>query len=195
MSDQTRQPEDISLPNRPPTVVGTAVFVLVVLIAASFWKLSAQPVGLSIVLLINLVVLSWYDLHYFRLPNLLTLTLALTSLVAFLTIPLIVVSDHLIGGFVGLVFFPVLNAVYLKLRGRSGIGMGDAKLLGGVGLWLGWQHLPFVLLAASVLALVVVSLFFLFASPENRKHVVKKPVPFGVFLCLGTWWVWLFPQI
>ncbi len=195
MSDQTSPSEDIGLPNRPRTVVGTAVFVLVVLIVASLWKLSAQPVGLSIVLLTNLVALSWYDLHYFRLPNLLTMTLASTSLTVFLTIPQILVGDHLIGGFVGLVFFPLLNAVYLKLRGRSGIGMGDAKLLGGVGLWLGWQHLPFVLLAASVLALAFVSLFFLFASRENRKQVVKKPAPFGVFLCLGAWWVWLFPQI
>lgn len=195
MSDQSSPSEDISLPNRPRTLVGTAVFVLVVLIVASFWRFSAQPVGLSIVLLINLVALSWYDLHYFRLPNLLTITLALTSLTLFLTFPQIVVGDHLIGGLVGLLFFPLLNAIYLKLRGRTGIGMGDAKLLGGVGLWLGWQHLPFVLLAASVLALVVVSLFFLFASRENRKQVVKKPVPFGVFLCLGTWWVWLLPQI
>lgn len=185
--------EGITLTHRAPTVRGSAVFVVATLLFASLFWLSPKPVELSLVLFLNLAALSWYDLHYFRLPNLLTATLALASIALLVTVPQSDFVDHVTGGLVGLAFFPLLNFVYQMVRGRSGIGLGDAKLLGGIGLWLGWQSLPFVLLTASVTALAVVSLFMLFASSENRKQAVKKPVPFGVFLSIGAWSIWLFP--
>ncbi|MBO6506165.1 MAG: prepilin peptidase [Kordiimonadaceae bacterium] len=195
MSDQPFEPEEIILQTRTPSVFGAVSFGVVALVFACAWWFSSKPTVLSLVLFVNLAALSWYDFHYFRLPNLLTGTLALTSIAMLLTVPQALLVGHMIGGLVGLMFFPLLNFFYRLLRGRSGIGLGDAKLLGGVGLWLGWLNLPFVLLTASLSALMVTSLSLMFAKGENRKQLVKNPVPFGIFLAIGAWLVWLFPQI
>ena len=195
MPTDNRDHLDIELPNRTPDLRSALVFGVVAAATGTLWWFSGQPAALSLVLYVNLLALSWYDHHYFRLPNILTLVLALASGALLLTLPTGWVIDHLIGGLVGLLFFPVLNMVYKAIRGRSGIGLGDAKLLAGIGLWLGWFNLPFVLLTASVAALVVLSLSILFTRGENRKQLVKKPIPFGVFLCFGTWLMWIFPQI
>ena len=186
---------ETELPTRTPDLRSAMVFALVAVAMGSLWWFSWQPPVFSLVLFVNLLALSWYDYHYFRLPNLLTIALVLASGALLMTLPSGWVIDHVIGGAVGLLFFPILNMVYKAFRGRSGIGLGDAKLFAGIGLWLGWFNLPFVLLTASLAALVVVSLFFLFTHGENRKQVVKKPIPFGVFLCFGAWVSWIFPQI
>lgn len=195
MSDQPVEPEELILQTKSPSVLVTVVFALLALSFASAWWFSVKPMVLSLVLFVNLAALSWFDLHYFRLPNLLTATLALTSIAMLITLPQTLLVGHMIGGLVGLLFFPLLNFFYKLVRGRSGIGLGDAKLLGGVGLWLAWQNLPFVLLSASLAALMVTSLLLLFANSENRQQLVKKPIPFGIFLAIGAWLVWLFPQI
>jgi leader peptidase (prepilin peptidase)/N-methyltransferase len=43
----------------------------------------------------------------------------------------------------------IIAIAYRLLRGREGLGGGDPLLLGAIGLWLGWQVLPLVLMLAS----------------------------------------------
>lgn len=145
------------------------------------------PLMLSLMLFLNLWALALYDFASFRLPNLLTATLVFSGLLHIWLMPVDVLA-HLVGGFVGLVFFPLVNAVYRRVRGRDGIGLGDAKLLAGIGLWLAWQALPPVLLVASLGGL----LFGLAAGVRGGASLMTARIPFGPFLCLGAWVVWLF---
>src|SRR3546814_3318605 len=49
-----------------------------------------------------------------------------------------------------------ISGGYRLFRGREGLGLGDVKLLGALGAWFGWQALPFILLFAASLGLLLV---------------------------------------
>ncbi len=168
--------------------------VAAVIIAATAWLafVSDQPLLLSGLLYLNLVALALYDLRYFRLPNLLTLTLLVGGAVSVWLYPRFGQTHHFIGAVVGLLLFPTLNYFYRRLRRRDGIGFGDAKLLAGLGFWLGWQSLPPLLLIASVLGLVFALGIGLAAKKTSVTDKMNQPLPFGSFLCLGGWLTWLF---
>ena len=64
-------------------------------------------------------------------------------------------TDRLIGGLGGFAALWAIGAGYKLLRHREGLGGGDPKLLGAIGLWLGWQLLPAVLFLAALTGLGV----------------------------------------
>ncbi len=161
---------------------------VVMLVPLSLIALSAKPLLLSFVLYINLYILSVIDWQTMRLPNILTGLLMILGLAFTYFLQPWLLTDHAIGVAVGTLFPIVLNAVYRELRGRDGIGMGDAKLLAGAGAWIGWFGLPHVLLIGSVTALI-----YAFAQMLIKKDVtLQSRIPFGPFLCMGIWGTWLF---
>ena len=74
------------------------------------------------------------------------------------------------------------------LRGREGIGLGDAKLMAAAGAWVSWEGLPSVLLVATLGGLTSALL------QRFRKGWIRATdrVAFGAFLCVGIWLVWLY---
>jgi len=134
-------------------------------------------------LLLALAALDWAA---FWLPDELTGALATTGVIAGLLIDPGML-ERAIGGALGFVGLWLVAAGYRVLRGRDGLGGGDPKLFGGIGLWLGWQALPFVLLFASVAGLAGVLMLKLF----GREMGMQDRVPFGVALAASAWVVWL----
>ena len=57
----------------------------------------------------------------------------------------------LLRGAVLALLFLGLRVLYRRVRGRDGIGLGDVKLAGVVGAWLGWVTIP---IAVEIAALV-----------------------------------------
>lgn len=157
--------------------------------------MSAQPLLVSGIFYLNLFALTLYDLRYFRLPNLLTATLVIVGAVFVWLEPQYPFVDHVIGAAAGLLLFPTLNWFYRRFRGREGIGLGDAKLLAGLGLWLSWQALPPLLLIASVSGLVFALVKYLLETKNSKSDPLSQPLPFGAFLCLAGWLVWLFSPL
>lgn len=135
----------------------------------------------------QLLALAAIDARAFWLPNLLTGALALTGLLGALVVPEPPIDARLIGGVAGYAVLEAVRRGYRHLRGREGLGGGDPKLFGAIGLWLGWQALPWVLLAASGAGLVAVLLLAL----VGRRPGLSDRLPFGVMLALGAWGVWL----
>ncbi|MET0307732.1 MAG: prepilin peptidase [Sphingomonas sp.] len=135
-----------------------------------------------------LLALAALDLAAFWLPNLLTGTLALTGLaVGLLTDFSPWLNDRLLGGALGFGGLWLVAAAYRAIRKRHGLGGGDPKMLGAIGLWVGWGMLPIVLLLACLVGVVAVSGLML----VGRKVGAATRLPFGVLLALGGFAVWL----
>lgn len=135
-----------------------------------------------------LLALAALDLAAFWLPNLLTGTLALAGLaLGGLTGSAPLLGERLAGGAAGFTALWLVAAGYKALRGRTGLGGGDPKMFGAIGLWLGWQALPAVLLAACVLGLGAV----LGLALIGRRVSGSARLPFGTMLAGGGFALWL----
>jgi leader peptidase (prepilin peptidase)/N-methyltransferase len=135
-----------------------------------------------------LLVLSAVDAAIFRLPDVVTLPLLALGLVVSWLLPDKDLAGHAIGALCGAAAFFLIAEVYRRTRGRDGLGMGDVKLAGAAGAWLGWQALPSMVLLACCAGLVWVGVGVL----RRGKAVLEERIPFGVALCFGIWVIWLY---
>lgn len=122
------------------------------------------------------------------LPDVLTIPLLLAGLAtAYLLTPSSFV-DHLIGTIGGGLFFAAVTWTYRYLRGRDGLGLGDAKLLAAIGAWVSWTGLPTVVLVAALIGIVTVAITAARGTPIAGTHRIA----FGPPLVLAGWLVWLY---
>jgi len=134
-----------------------------------------------------LLVLALLDARHFWLPDPLTGLLATVGLAAGLIDIPPALPDRLIGGAAGFLSLAIVRHGYRLFRRREGMGGGDAKLFGAIGLWLGWRLLPLVLLGAALAGL----LWCIVELVRGRPITGLSSVPFGVFLALAAWGAWL----
>jgi leader peptidase (prepilin peptidase)/N-methyltransferase len=176
---------------RPPLPATAAFLGLYALLAAPFLVqegLELELLLLSSVLALALAVLSAIDLITHRLPDLITLPLTALGLIA---TPLVLEASpwwQVASAGLGFALMAGVAFAYTKLRGRPGLGLGDAKLLAAAGAWLGAEALPSVLLWACGSALLAL----LLRAWRTGALSAQTRVPFGPFLAFGTWLVWLY---
>lgn len=133
-------------------------------------------------LLAFLIVLSWTDIKSYRLPDKLTFPLMwLGVLEGYFSDN---IKSRLIGLIIGYIVFLGIEYGFKALRGKDGLGRGDAKLLAAGGAWCGWMGLPFIVLIASGCGLVAALL------PSIRKSAQDGRIPFGPFLAFAIFMVW-----
>ena len=88
-----------------------------------------------------LLALAAIDLRHLVLPDILCLPLIPAGLAIAWALDPALLPDHALGAILGFAAFVAIAFVYRRLRGREGLGMGDAKLLAAAGAWLGWRAL------------------------------------------------------
>ena len=127
-----------------------------------------------------MIALSFIDFDTQLLPDSITLPLLWAGLLLNLGGTFVDLGSAVIGAAAG---YLSLWSVYWGFRiatGKEGMGFGDFKLLAAVGAWLGWQMLPLVVLASSLVGAVVgISLILL------AKHGRNVPIPFGPYLAVA----------
>ncbi len=155
-----------------------------------------------------LVVLAGIDWDTFILPD--TLTLGGTAVFAIFAwgSNYSSLSEILWGAGAGFLSFATVAFLYKMIRGREGLGLGDAKLLALIGAVLGPLALVPLVLAAAVQGLLVALIFLVFrlrrepptpyrgiseADPEFDELFrtppgswMLTPMPFGPFLSLAA---------
>jgi leader peptidase (prepilin peptidase)/N-methyltransferase len=84
--------------------------------------------------------------------------------------------------------FFALRALYERLRGREGIGLGDVKLAGAGGVWLAWSTIP---VAIEIAALAALAVYVVRQLAGGRVMSATARMPFGLFLAPAIWLGWL----
>ena len=134
-----------------------------------------------------LLALAALDIVAFWLPDRLTALLAVVGVASGAAGLAPALPDRLIGGVAGYAALAAVALGYKALRGREGMGGGDPKLMGAIGLWLGWRMLPAVLVIASLIGLGVA----LFAHLTGRHVARDTALPFGALLGVAAYPAWL----
>lgn len=127
-----------------------------------------------------LIPLSIIDIREMLLPNLLTYPLIGFALMGRLAVGSEPVWSYLAGGIFGAGFLLFLWRVSPYLFGKEGMGLGDVKLMAGIGLMVGIKGTILTLFASAFLGLIV----GLILQKANRLGQ-QQYVPFGPFLALG----------
>jgi leader peptidase (prepilin peptidase) / N-methyltransferase len=134
-----------------------------------------------------LLALGWIDLRCWLLPDALTLPLIIAGLAAAFLFNPDQLTDRALGAALGYLSLIAIARLYRKWRGREGLGGGDAKLLASSGAWLGAAALPQVVLFAALSALGAAG----FLRLGGIRLGIHSALPFGPFLALATWVLWL----
>jgi leader peptidase (prepilin peptidase)/N-methyltransferase len=134
-----------------------------------------------------LLALGWIDLRSWLLPDALTLPLIIAGLAASFIFDPDQLVNRALGAALGYVSLMTIAALYRALRGREGLGGGDAKLLAASGAWLGAAALPQVILLAALSALAAAGSLRI----AGIRLGIHSALPFGPFLALATWVIWL----
>jgi leader peptidase (prepilin peptidase)/N-methyltransferase len=122
-----------------------------------------------------LIALAAIDLDHRILPNKIVYPMAAYGVIATLLVDRGDLAENLIAGAGAFAFLLLAVIAYPR-----GMGMGDVKLAGAMGLYLGLSIIP-ALLAAFLSGSVVGVVILAREGAAGR----KKAVPFGVFLALG----------
>jgi leader peptidase (prepilin peptidase) / N-methyltransferase len=85
-----------------------------------------------------------------------------------------------------------LREIYVWVRHRHGIGLGDVKLAAVAGAWLDWTLIPVAIEIAALSALT----FYLASQLVLRRPLcAAAKLPFGLFFAPAIWFCWLLNAI
>jgi leader peptidase (prepilin peptidase)/N-methyltransferase len=148
-----------------------ALFVLVVVAEDA-----DQDIWLGFVFVALLVPITFIDLDLRLIPNKLTLPGSVAAIALVAAFHPDDLPEHLIAGAAAFLFLFVAAIAY-----PGGMGMGDVKLAGMMGLFLGRAVGPAMMVALLTGSLVGVAIIVRKGRAEGR----KTAVPFGPFLAFG----------
>jgi leader peptidase (prepilin peptidase) / N-methyltransferase len=123
----------------------------------------------------TLIALAAIDFDHKLLPNKIVYPMAAYGVIATLLVDMGDLVENLIAGAGAFAFLLVAVIAYPR-----GMGMGDVKLAGAMGLYLGLSVIPALLVAflsGSIVGVIIIA--------REGAAGRKKAVPFGVFLAFG----------
>lgn len=123
----------------------------------------------------GLIALAAIDFDHRLLPNKIVYPMAVYGVVAVALVDTDDLVEHLIAGAGAFAFLLIAVIAYPR-----GMGMGDVKLGGAMGLYLGVSVIPALLVAFFTGTLVGLGII-----AREGVEARKKAVPFGVFLAIG----------
>ena len=86
------------------------------------------------------------------------------------------ILSSIIAGVTGFIIF-----LLIVIISRGGMGFGDVKMVGLIGLVIGWPRV-FIAILIGILLGGLVAIFLLFLKIKGR----KQTIPFGPFLAIGA---------
>ena len=158
-------------PRYPIVELLTALVFAAVVLARGF----DDDLVLELPFVAALIALAGIDLDHKLLPNRIVYPMAAYGVVATLLVDRGDLVEHLVAGAGAFAFLLAAALAYPR-----GMGMGDVKLAGAMGLYLGVAVIPALLTAFLTGSIVGVGMI-----AREGAAARKKAVPFGVFLAIG----------
>ncbi len=179
------------------------LFVLV------FWRIGFTPfLPIALIFTATIVSLIFIDAEHMILPNVITYPLLVLALIVRLAFPIVLgvsglfsdlghypltllegqpiwlisLAGAFLGGIMGGGSLWLVGAVWKRLRGVDAMGLGDVKMMFGVGALLGWR-LTFlsIFIGAFTGAVAGVALI-----SRQKDKDLQAQIPFGIFLGIGS---------
>jgi leader peptidase (prepilin peptidase)/N-methyltransferase len=149
-----------------------------VLSALAAWQLGYSPITLAFIFgTWMLVAMTFIDIDEMLLPDTLTLSFLWLGLLTITLFEPMQLSDAVFGAIAGYLTLFIIYWGFKLVTGKEGMGFGDFKLLAAIGVWVGWQHLPIVILLSSVVG-AVVGIALMLIKNKGR----SLAIPFGPYL-------------
>ena len=150
---------------------------------AAIWQFGPTLQGGAALLLSwSLLSLALIDFDTQLLPDVITLPILwlglLLSIGSLYTDPV----SAIVGAAAGYLSLWSIYHLFKLLTGKEGMGYGDFKLLALLGAWMGWQHLPQIIILSTLVGAVAGVLLMIFV-----RHGRDVPIPFGPYLAAAGW--------
>jgi len=143
----------------------------------SYIKIGFQTELLTALFLASmLMILFVTDMTYMLIPNKILLFFLPIFILMRILSPLTPWYDPIIGAFVGFLLIAVIIFV-----SKGGMGAGDMKLFGVLGIVLGWQLTLLTFFVAALFGAIIGGLLMLL-----NKVAKREPIPFGPYIVVGS---------
>lgn len=188
---------------RYPTIEAlTGLLFLIV-----FMKFGLVPfMPIALVFVSTMIALVFIDAEHMILPNVITYPLFVFALLVRVVYPIAVghifsdttftplaslqgqpawlvsLTGALLGALVGGGSLWLVGAIWKALRGVDAMGLGDVKMMLGVGALLGWR-LSLLTIFAGALAGAIIGIVVL---ARQKDKDLQTQIPFGIFLGIGS---------
>jgi len=173
-----------------------------------YWQIGLSPfLPVCLLFISAIVILGFIDAEHLILPNLITYPLLVFALAVRITYPLVFDSNYfsdlgyalatylagypawlvsffgaVVGAAAGGGSLWVVGEAWKRFRGVEAMGLGDVKMMFGVGAFLGWRLAIFSIFVAAfsgaIIGIVVIA--------RQKEKNFQTQMPFGIFLGLGT---------
>jgi len=180
-----------------------------------YWRFGLDPMlFVGLVFVSTIIALMFIDAEHMILPNVITYPFCVFAFlvriiypIAFGTVfsdmtyrPLAAMTAYpawavsLTGAFLGALAgggtLWLVGAVWKKLRGVDAMGLGDVKMMIGVGALLGWR-LALLSIFLAAFAGAVIGIFVIMRQKDKN---FQAQIPFGIFLGIGSVIAFLFGE-
>ncbi len=177
------------------------LFVLV------YWQIGFSVfLPVALIFAATMVALIFIDAENMILPNVITYPLLVFALLVRLIYPLflgvtfsdfkifplvylqeypvwlISLAGAILGGLVGGGSLWLVGEIWKRLRGVDAMGLGDVKMMFGVGALLGWQ----LTLLSIFLGAFSGAIIGIFLVSRQKEKDMQTQIPFGIFLGIGS---------
>jgi leader peptidase (prepilin peptidase)/N-methyltransferase len=174
-------------------IFGCVAFAAVVTIAGMYLLTPAAALATgALALLMALIMLS--DLRHFIIPDVLSLPAIPLGVIANIVVFhgedwFAGLNESLLGAVLAAGTFYLLRALWFRMRGIEGLGLGDVKLAAVAGAWLGPSLLAPACLASALSGLMAALIMALL---PGRRVELGDEIPFGSFIApvILLCWVW-----
>jgi leader peptidase (prepilin peptidase)/N-methyltransferase len=130
-----------------------------------------------------LVGVTFIDLEHRIIPDELSIGGLVLGLATAYWVPELGLMSSVVGSAIGFAIFYILAWLYLNMKGQSGMGGGDIKLLAMIGAYVGPSGVVTTILVSSILGSIV---GILWAVLQKEKNLMKVAIPYGPFLVIGS---------